>query len=371
MTEGDGPRPAPGILDITPYKGGDSAFTGGRGAVILASNESPLGPSPKALAALRAAEDLGHYPDGGCNALRAALAERHGLEANRVVCGNGSDELLSLLAQAYLREGDEVVITQHAFLLYDIIARANGASVKVAPDTRLTADVDALLAQVNERTRIVFLANPNNPTGTYVPADEVAHLHAGLPPDTLLVLDSAYAEYVQHKDYDSGAHLVSRHPNVVMTRTFSKAYGLAALRLGWAYCPPAIADVLNRVRGPFNVSSVAQAAGLAALQDTDHLRAAVIHNSEWLAWLRAALTKLGLRITPSAANFLLIHFEDEHMAAAADAHLRKAGLILRRTVNYGLPASLRMTVGEATANRAVAAALRDFMAASRRPARHG
>lgn len=371
MSEGPGPRPAPGILDITAYKGGDSAALGSPRAVNLASNESPLGPSPRALAALRRVKNLGRYPDSGCIQLRQALAGAHGLNAERIVCGNGSDELLALLAHAYLRDGDEVLITQHAFLVYEIVARANGASVVVAPDTRLTADVDAMLARVSERTRIVFLANPNNPTGTFLPAGEVERLHAGLPRETLLVVDAAYAEYVQREDYDAGAAMVERFPNVVMTRTFSKAYGLAALRLGWAYCPPAIADVLNRVRGPFNVSSVAQAAGLAALHDTDHLRAALTHNSEWLAWLRAALTKMGLRITPSAANFLLIHFRDEHMAAAADSHLRKAGLILRRTANYGLPAALRMTVGDATANRAVTAALRDFMVLSRRMGRHG
>jgi histidinol-phosphate aminotransferase len=371
MSQGRSPSPATGIADITPYKGGDAKAQAGARAVFLASNESPLGPSPKVLAALRSVEDLARYPDSGCNELRAALAERHSLDAERIVCGNGSDELLSLLAQAYLREGDEVIITSHAFLVYEIVAKANGALVKVAPDTKLTAYADAMLAQVTERTRIVFLANPNNPTGTYMPAAEVARLHAGLSAETLLVLDAAYAEYVQKGDYDSGADLVERFPNVVMTRTFSKAYGLAALRLGWAYCPPEVADVLNRVRSPFNVSAVAQAAGLAALGDTDHLQAAVTHNAEWLTWLRAELTKMGLRITPSAANFLLIHFDEERMAEAAYTHLRRAGLILRRTANYGLPACLRMTVGDATANRAVSKALRDFMELSRRSARHG
>ena len=371
MTTGHGPRPAPGILDITPYKGGDSAVLAPGRAIILASNESSLGPSPRALAAVQSTEDLNHYPDSGANALRRALAEMHGLEAERIVCGNGSDELLCLLAQAYLQPGDEVVITQHAFLVYEIAAKANGAAVRVAPDTRLTADVDAILAQVNERTRIVFLANPNNPTGTYIPAAEVERLHAGLPEDVLLVIDGAYAEYVRKADYDSGIGLVARFPNAVVTRTFSKAYALAALRLGWAYCPPRVADVLNRVRGPFNVNSPAQAAGLAALRDQDHLRAAVEHNTRWLEWLMTELTKLGLRITASAANFVLIHFESEQMAAAADDYLRKAGLILRRTVNYGLPASLRMTVGTEKANRAVVAALGDFMELSRRKARHG
>lgn len=371
MTQTKGPRPAPGILDITPYKGGDAATLGLHRMVSLASNESALGPSPRAITAVRAAENLARYPDSGANELRAAIAELHGLDPGRIVCGNGSDELLALLAHAYLVPGDEVVITEHAFLVYAIAAKANGAVVRAATESKLTADVDAMLAEVNERTRIVFLANPNNPTGTFLPADEVRRLHAGLPAATLLVIDSAYAEYVRRDDYESGARLVNEFSNVVMTRTFSKAYGLAALRLGWAYCPPDIADVLNRVRGPFNVNALAQAAGLEAVRDTDHLRAAVEHNEEWLTWLRAQLTRLGLRVTPSIANFLLIHFEDEDEAVAADAHLRRGGLLLRSTANYGLPACLRMTVGDATANRAVVTALGDFLEYRRRSARHG
>lgn len=370
MTTGHSPRPASGILDIEPYRAG-GRVPGPGGPVLLASNESPLGSSPKALAAIQATQDLARYPDGSSAALREAIAEVHGLEAAQIVCGSGSDELLSLLAHAYLRPGDEAVITGHAFLMFEIMIRANGAAVKAAPDTRLTADVDAILAQVNQRTRMVFLANPNNPTGTYVPANEINRLQAGLPADTLLVLDGAYAEYVQRSDYEIGTHLVSRFANVVMTRTFSKAYGLAGLRLGWAYCPPEVADVLNRVRGPYNVNSVAQAAGIAAVHDRKHLNAAIEHNARWLAWLTAEITKLGLRITSSVANFLLIHFDSEEMAADADAHLRKAGLVLRRTENYGLPASLRMTVGTERANRAVVAALAGFLDLSRRTAKHG
>jgi len=230
------------------------------------------------------AERLEYYPDGAAHDLREALAARHGLNPERIVCGNGSDELLELLAHAYLGPGDEAIYTEHGFLVYPIAIKANGATPVVAPEKNLTADVDAILERVSGRTKMVFLANPNNPTGTYLPFDEVKRLHAGLPESCLLVLDAAYAEYVRRNDYEAGIELVSASNNVVMTRTFSKAYGLAGLRLGWLYGPENVVDVLNRVRGPFNVNAAALAAGVAAVEDVEHLERAVRHNEKWLPW---------------------------------------------------------------------------------------
>lgn len=358
------PSPQPGIMSITPYKGGESEIEGRTDVRKLSSNETPLGPSPRAVAALRGmADSIFRYPDGGAVRLRAALARHHGLEAERIVCGNGSDELLGLLVQAHAGPGDEVLFSRHGFLMYAIAAKANGATPVAAPETRFTADVDALLAAVTERTRIVFLANPNNPTGTYLPRDEVKRLREGLRDDILLVIDAAYAEYVSRNDYDSGVELARGHDNVVMTRTFSKIYGLAGLRVGWAYAAPEVIDVLHRVRGPFNVNIMAQAAAIAALEDTAHLDAARLHNDKWLPWMIAELEKLGLQVTPSIGNFVLMRFPGgAEEAVAADAYLRERGLILRQVAAYGLPEALRATIGLEDENRAVVAALKEFMA---------
>lgn len=361
------PQPRPGILDIAAYVPGDSGMPEEGRVFKLASNETPLGPSPAAVEAYRAnAEALATYPDGSAAELRKAIAGLAGLDAGRIVCGAGSDELLHLLASAYLAPGDEAVYSQHGFLVYRIAVLAAGGTPVIAPERNETADVDALLACVTERTRIVFLANPNNPTGTYLPIDEVRRLHAGLPAEVLLVLDAAYAEYVRRNDYEAGIGLVVTSENVVMTRTFSKIYGLASLRLGWAYCPAHIADVLNRTRGPFNVSGAAIAAGVAAIGDQAHVEAAAAHNAHWLAWLSREFAALGLRVTPSVGNFLLVHFPDEagKDAASADAFLRARGLVLRRVGVYGFANALRMTVGTGEANELVVAALRDFLGAA-------
>lgn len=363
--QSSGPRPQQGILDIAPYIPGKSAATGGAKTFKLSSNETPLGPSARAVEAYKALADrLELYPDGGATALREAIAAHYGLNPAHIVCGAGSDELLSMIASAYLGPGDEAVYTRHGFLVYDIAIRANGATPVVAAENELTADVDAILDCVTARTRVVFLANPNNPTGTYLPFEEIKRLHAGLPGDCLLVIDAAYAEYVRRNDYGAGIELVSSAPNVVMTRTFSKIYGLAALRIGWAYCPPAIADVLNRIRGPFNMNAPAIAAGVAAIADRAHTERAVAHNDEWLAWLTRELEALGLAVTPSVANFVLIHFpgRDGLTAEAADRFLLDRGIVLRRLENYHLPEALRMTVGSEEANRATVEALGAFMA---------
>jgi histidinol-phosphate aminotransferase len=358
------PQPRSGVLDIAAYVPGKSEAPGVARVFKLSSNETPLGPSPRAREAYReAAEHLEDYPDGSAFDLRVAIGRAFGLDPARIVCGAGSDDLLNLLARAYLRDGDEAIHTTHGFLVYPIATLGTGAKPVVAPERDHTADVDALLVAVTERTKLVFLANPNNPTGTYVPFDEVKRLHAGLPPHVLLVLDAAYAEYVRRNDYEAGIELVATSENVVMCRTFSKIYGLAALRLGWLYGPAHVIDALNRIRGPFNVNAPAIAAGIAAIEDTAHLDMAREHNTRWLAWLTDEIGKLGLKVTPSVANFVLIHFPREkgRTAQDADAFLTARGLILRQVAAYKLPHALRMSVGTEEANRLVVAALAEFM----------
>jgi histidinol-phosphate aminotransferase len=358
------PQPRPGVLAIDPYVPGKSTAPGVSRVFKLSSNETPLGPSPKAVAAYRAvAEHLEDYPDGASTALRDAIGRAFGLDPDRIVCGAGSDDLLNLIADAYLCDGDEAIHTSHAFLVYPIATRGSGATPIAVPEKDHTADVDAMLSAVSERTKVVFLANPNNPTGTYVPFDEVKRLHRSLPAHVLLVLDAAYAEYVRRNDYEAGIELVATSDNVVMCRTFSKIYGLAALRLGWLYGPEHVVDAINRIRGPFNVNAAAMAAGIAAIQDSAHVEASRAHNEKWLAWLQSEIRKLGLEVTPSIANFVLIHFPETkgRTAEDADAFLMQRGLILRRVKAYQLPNALRMTVGSEEANRLVVAALADFM----------
>ena len=358
------PQPKPGILDIDPYVPGESRLPAGIKPIKLSSNETPLGPSPKAIAALReAAGELERYPDGAATALREAIAGRYGLNPARIVCGAGSDELLTMLAHAYLGPGDEAIFSEHGFLLYRIIVLANGAKPVVAPERDYRTDIEEILKRVSERTKVVFLANPNNPTGTYISFDAVRSLRARLPSHVLLVLDAAYAEYVRRNDYEAGIELVATTPNTVMTRTFSKIHGLAGLRLGWAYCPQAVADVLNRIRGPFNVSVPAMAAGAASIADKAHEEASAVHNERWLSWLTAELEKLGLEVTPSVANFILVHFAEDggKTADAADKFLKQRAIIVRKVGAYGLPDCLRVTIGTEADNRAVAAALADFV----------
>jgi histidinol-phosphate aminotransferase len=358
-------RPRPGILEIEPYVGGKAEAAGGAAAIKLSANESPLGPSPRAVAALQAAASDAHrYPDGGALRLCRAIGDRFYLDPDRIVCGAGSDELIQLLMRAYAGPGDEVLYSAHGFLMYKLGALGVGATPVAAPERELTADVDALLARLTSRTRMVFIANPNNPTGSYLGADDLDRLHAGLPEDVLLVIDAAYAEYVGRNDYLAGIELVDRAQNVVMTRTFSKLFGLAALRLGWLYAQPPVVDVMHRLRGPFNVGTPAQVAGIASLEDLGHQERARAHNDQWLPWLEREISDLGLRVHPSVANFVLVSFGNgaPESADAASAWLERHGVLARSMGAYGLPDCLRMSVGLEDHNRLVVAALRDFLA---------
>jgi histidinol-phosphate aminotransferase len=358
------PRPRPGILEISPYVGGKAKSASSKPIAKLSSNESPLGPSPRAMEAYRAlATELHRYPDGNATSLRQAIGRRFNLDPESVVCGAGSDELISLLVRAYAGPGDEVLYSRHGFLMYPIAALAAGAQPVAAPERELTADVDALLAYVTSRTRLVFLANPNNPTGSYLPAGELERLRAGLPEDVVLVVDAAYAEYATAPDYASGLELAQATPNTVSLRTFSKLFGLAALRLGWMVASPAIVDVVNRVRGPFNVGSPALAAGVAALEDLDHQERARAHNAHWLPWLTREAQALGLTVHPSLGNFVLIDFPREPGRTADEAavFLEAEGVIPRQMGAYGLPNSLRLSIGLEEENRRVVEALASFL----------
>jgi histidinol-phosphate aminotransferase len=357
------PEPKPGVMDIMAYVPGRESAPGAAKVWKLSSNETPLGASPAAIeAAKKVLARAEIYPDGSSHALRDAIAAAHGLNPANIMCTNGSDEALGLLAQAYLRPGDEGIFTEHGFLVYRIYIQAAGAVPVAVKEKDESADVDAILAAVTERTRIVFLANPNNPTGTYIPFEEVRRLHAGLPKHVLLVLDAAYAEYVRRNDYEAGVELVAANENVVMARTFSKIHGLAGLRIGWLYAPTHILDALNRIRGPFNVNAAAIAAGAAAIGDRAHVEKAAAHNDKWLRWVSDELARLGLRVTPSVGNFVLVHFDGSGKSAAeADEFLIARGFILRRVAGYGFPNALRMTIGSEEANRGVVAALEELL----------
>ncbi|HEY4199022.1 MAG TPA: histidinol-phosphate transaminase [Devosiaceae bacterium] len=359
----DRPVPQPGILKIAPYVPGRADAPTGVRLVKLSANESPLGASPEALEALKAA--IGHpeiYPEGSSRLLREALGEVHGLDPSRIVCGFGSDDLLHLLAQVYLGEGDEAVMSQYGFNVYPIITRGASAEIIMVPEVDYKADIDGLLAAVNEKTRIVFLANPNNPTGTYLTAAELDRLHAGLRPDVLFVLDSAYAEYVTAEDYTVGIDLVNRADNVVMVRTFSKM-GIAGERVGWLYGPDHVVDAVNRLRGPFNVSVTGQAAAAAAARDVAFTAELRSHNARWRDWLTRSLRSNAIRVPPSQGNFVLALFADPRTAKAAFEALRAKGLLVREMHGYGIPEGLRISMGLEEDMRAVVGVLKDFGAA--------
>ncbi len=359
-----GPQPRKGILGIAPYVGGESKAAGPNRTTNLSFNEGAFGVPPGARAAYAAvAGELHRYPDGGAQELRRAIGVRFGLDPAQIVCGAGSDDLIYQLCLAYGGPGTELIMSRHGFSVYEIAGTYAGCRVIKVPERRLTADVDAMLAAVSAATRLVFLANPNNPTGSLLPQAEVERLRVGLPPDVLLVLDAAYAEYVDRPDFDAGARLVDAGDNTVMTRTFSKIFGLGGLRLGWCYAPPGVVDVLNRVRSPFNVSLAAQAAGVAALAEPGWIEAGRAHNTRYRGWLTAELERTGIRVWPSEGNFVLADFGASETAGAAHAALKARGVIVRMVAGYGLPQCLRITIGTAEECAIVAEILSSFMAA--------
>jgi histidinol-phosphate aminotransferase len=352
-------RPQPGIMDIALYEGGAAAIAGVANVVKLSSNENPFGPSAKAKEAFqRSVHQLHRYPSTDHAALRTAIAEVHALDASRVICGVGSDEIITFLCQAFAGPKDEVVFTEHGFLMYRISALAVGATpVEVAERDR-TTDVDAILKACNRRTKLVFIANPNNPTGTMISAAEVARLADGLPSQAILVLDGAYAEFVE--GFDGGLALIETRSNVIMTRTFSKIYGLGGLRIGWGYGPKDIIDVLNRIRGPFNLSNTQLETAEAAVRDQDHVARCRADNSRMRHWLALALAELGIPSDTSMTNFILARFASQDEAEACDIFMQKQGLIIRRVGSYKLPHCLRITIGDESSCRRVAHAIAQF-----------
>jgi histidinol-phosphate aminotransferase len=355
----DAIRPQPGILDIALYVGGKSQISGMTNVVKLSSNENPFGPSDKAREAFqRSVHQLHRYPSTDHAALRAAISDVHGLDRDRVMCGVGSDEIITFLAQAYAGPKDEVVFTEHGFLLYRVAALAAGATPIEVPERDRTTDVDAILKACNRRTKLVFIANPNNPTGTMISAAEVARLADGLPPQTILVLDGAYAEYVE--GFDGGLAIIEARSNVVMTRTLSKIYGLGGLRIGWGYGPRQIIDVLNRVRGPFNLSNAQLETAEAAMRDQAYVAQCRTDNARMRQWLAEALAELGVPSDVSMANFILARFAGVEEAEACDAFLQAQGLLVRRVASYNLPHCLRITVGDESSCRRVAHAIAQF-----------
>ncbi|HVF95160.1 MAG TPA: histidinol-phosphate transaminase, partial [Sphingomonas sp.] len=358
--------PKPYIMAIAPYIPGRSTTDDGRKVVKLSSNENPLGTSPAARAAFAAAQGgLERYPDAGSTDLREAIAAANGLDPDRVIQGNGSDEILHLVAGAFAGVGDEIVFVRYGFAVYEIATRRVGATPVIAPDRDYATDVDAVLAAVTDKTRIVYIANPNNPTGTFAPASEIARLHAALPGNVVLVLDQAYAEYIDAADDDGGMALARDAGNVLVTRTFSKIHGLAAERIGWGYAHPAIIEAMHRIRLPFNVTIGGQAAGIAALADTAFVERTRSHNAQWRAWFAeqiATMGNAGLRAIPSKANFVLVVFEGRLTAEQAYKGLMDAGFIVRWLPGQGLAQGLRITIGTEDETRGVAAALRDLVA---------
>lgn len=342
------------ILDIDPYKPGKSK-TGNQNKVIkLSSNENALGPSPKALEAYQKHSDkVFRYSDGGSTELREAIANKYNIDAERIVCGAGSDEIIALLTHAFCGVGDEILYSEYGFLMYPISAKRVGADSVIAKEVNLTTNVDNFLKGITNKTKIIFVANPNNPTGSYISHSEIERLIQNTPKNILIVLDLAYAEFVDEKDYPDAIALVNKYENVVMMRTFSKIFGLASLRLGWSYSSAYVADVLNRARGPFNVSGSAQHAGIAAINDEDFIKKSKEHNHKWLKFLQDEFDKIGIKHYPSVANFILMDFGSPENCQKVNHYLMDNGVILREMSSYKLPSCLRMTIGTEEENKFV------------------
>lgn len=359
-----GPKPRAEILEISPYIQGKSAIPGKAEPIKLSSNESSFGPSPNAIAAFKSAADSLHrYPDGSQRQLRQAIADVHELDVDKIICGNGSDELLDLIYRSYLSAGDEIILSTNHFIMCALYAKIQGATIILANEDNYVTIVDDLLSKLTSKTRMVTLANPNNPTGTYLNSEQIRRIHSGLPSDVLLVIDGAYAEYVIHDDFDDCTGLVDEFDNVIVTRTFSKIYGLSALRIGWAYCPASIIDILQRIRSPFNANSPAMAAAIEAVKDTDYINRIRLHTARWQQRISKELSALGIRVIPSSANFYLLNFnQSEGKSAAEAASFLEAEGIIPRAVNASAADDvLRITVGMDTENEAVISALTKYM----------
>jgi histidinol-phosphate aminotransferase len=360
------PHPIAGLQNIAPYIAGESELTGFDRVIKLASNEGAFGPSKKTLEALSSsAHDFFRYPDGDCNELRELLAGKNNLPKDNIICGAGSDELISLLCRSYAEAGDEVLYSAHGFAMYPIYGRTVRATVVAAPENDITVDVDQLLGRVTNKTKLLFIANPNNPTGTYIPKSEVQRLIDLLPKTVLLVLDAAYSEFVDRKDYSDGAEFVTTNENVIMLKTFSKIYGMAGLRLGWMYAPDSVIDIINRMRSPFNVAYSAIVAGIAATKDNKFLKLSQEHNKKWLKWTRNSIRTLGLEVPDSVCNFVLVRFPQDNggklTAGSADNFLKTKGIIVRRMGGYGLPNALRISIGTGEEMEITVNALKEFM----------
>ena len=350
------------ILKITPYKAGGNKAKGLKPLVKLSSNENPLGASPKAIKAYQSEQsNLFRYPDPSASKLKKAIGDVYNLDPKRIICGAGSDEIISLLCMAYAGQGDEVIHSRYGFLMYSISTLAAGATPVIAEEEGLITDVDSILAKVTSKTKIVFIANPNNPTGTYISRDEVLRLRKHLPDNVLLVLDGAYAEYVEENDYCDGSKIVDMGENTVMTRTFSKIYGLPALRIGWAYCPESIVDIYERIRGPFNITSCAISAATEAVKDVEYTKEVKLHNDKWLKILSEEINELGLYVTPSKGNFVLVHFSDDKHAQFIYEFFLEQDIVVRPMIAYGLPQALRITVGTKAENERLLEALKIAM----------
>lgn len=361
MTQALRPVAKPWIMDIAPYVPGRATADDGRPLAKLSANENPLGCSADARAAFAAASDMSRYPDPGATLLREALARHHGLDPARIIYGTGSDEILHLVAGAYAGPGDEVIHVRYGFAVYEIATRRVGATPVIVADRDYGTDVDSILAAVTDRTTLIYVANPNNPTGTLSSAADMARLHAGLPAHVVLVIDQAYAEYLAPDQDDGGLTLASDADNVLITRTFSKIYGLAAERIGWGYAAPHIIDALHRIRAPFNVTTAGQHAAIAALADQRFVDDSRTHNARWRSWLSnelAALGNHGVAVVQSATNFLLVTFAGAVTAEMAYKALMDAGFIVRWLPGQGLPGALRITIGTESETRGCAAALR-------------
>jgi len=357
------PEAVAGIASLRPYKQGQSKIGNRTNPIKLSSNESNLGASPKAIKAYKEyADQLFRYPEGSQRELTQAIGERFGLNPQQIICGNGSDELILLLIRAYTQPNDEIIISEYSFVMAKIHARIHGANVIIAPEPELKISVDEILSRLTPRTKMIIVANPNNPIGQYISADEIKRLHENLPSDVLFVLDGAYADYVEEADFDDGAKRADEHGNIVITRTFSKLYGLAGLRIGWAYAPPNIIDTLQRIRTPFNTNGAALAAATEAVQDKEYADFVRQHNAKWLRQINEALTKLGLTMIKSVTNFYLIRFDEFGEAGAEKAweFLLQKNIIARPISASGPPNCLRLTIGRDEENQAVIQAFTEF-----------